>query len=64
MIERDEDLFSDFSFLRTHHSYLINTSKISKFDKADGGQLIMEENHSVPVSARKKEQVLDILGKL
>lgn len=64
LLKEYEDLFSDFSFLRTHHSYLINTSKISKFDKADGGKLIMEENHSVPVSARKKEQVLDILGKL
>lgn len=64
LLKEYEDLFSDFSFLRTHHSYLINTSKISKFDKADGGQLIMEENHSVPVSARKKEQVLDILGRL
>lgn len=64
LLKEYEDLFSDFNFLRTHHSYLINTSKISKFDKADGGQLIMEENHSVPVSARKKEQVLDILGKL
>lgn len=64
LLKEYEDLFSDFSFLRTHHSYLINTSKISKFDKADGGQLIMDENHSVPVSARKKEQVLDILGKL
>lgn len=64
LLKEYEDLFSDFSFLRTHHSYLINTSKISKFDKTEGGQLIMEENHSVPVSARKKEQVLDILGKL
>lgn len=64
LLKEYEDLFSDFSFLRTHHSYLINTSKISKFDKADGGQLIMEESHSVPVSARKKEQVLDILGRL
>jgi two-component system LytT family response regulator len=64
LLKEYEDLFADFSFLRTHHSYLINTSKISKFDKADGGQLIMEESHHVPVSARKKEQVLEILGRL
>ncbi len=64
LLKEYEDLFSDFNFLRTHHSYLINTSKISKFDKTDGGQLIMDENHAVPVSARKKEQVLEILGKL
>lgn len=64
ILKEYEDLFEDFGFLRTHHSYLINTTKISKFDKTDGGQLILEENHSVPVSARKKEQVLEILGKL
>ena len=64
ILKEYEDLLSDFGFLRTHHSYLINTSKISKFDKADGGQLILDEKYSVPVSARKREQVLDILGKL
>ncbi len=64
LLKEYEDLLADFGFLRTHHSYLINTSKISKFDKADGGQLILDEKHSVPVSARKREQVLDILGKL
>lgn len=64
LLKEYEDLFEDFGFLRTHHSYLINTSKISKFDKRDGGQLILEENHSVPVSTRKKEQVLEILGKI
>lgn len=64
LLKEYEDLFSDFNFLRTHHSYLINAAKISKFDKTDGGQLIMEENHFVPVSSRKKEQVLEILGRL
>ena len=64
LLKEYEDLFEDFGFLRTHHSYLINMSKISKFDKKDGGQLILEENHSVLVSTRKKDQVLEILGKI
>ena len=64
ILKEYEELLGDFGFLRTHHSYLINTSKILKFDKADGGQLVLEENHSVPVSARKKEEVLHILSKL
>lgn len=64
LLKEYEDLLTDFGFLRTHHSYLINMKKITKFDKTDGGQLILEENHSVPVSARKREQVLDILSRV
>lgn len=64
LLKEYEELFEEFGFLRTHHSYLINTSKIFKFDKNDGGQLILEENHCVPVSSRKREMVLEILGKI
>lgn len=64
LLKEYEDLLTDFNFLRTHHSYLINAKKIIKFDKTDGGQLILEESHSVPVSARKKEQVLEILSRI
>ncbi len=64
LLKEYEELLDDFGFLRTHHSYLINTKKITKFDKADGGQLILEEGHSVPVSARKKEQVLEVLSRV
>ena len=63
LLKEYEELFSDFGFLRTHNSYLINVSKIVKFSKAECGQLIMEEDYVVPVSARKKEQVLELLGK-
>ncbi len=64
LLKEYEELLEDFGFLRTHHSYLINMKKINKFDKSDGGQLILEESHSVPVSARKREQVLDILSRI
>ncbi len=64
ILKEYDDLLCDYGFIRTHHSYLVNTTKITRFDKADGGQLFLEENHSVPVSTRKKEQVLDLLSKL
>lgn len=64
LLKEYEDLLTDFDFLRTHHSYLVNKKKATKFDKTDGGQLILEEGYYVPVSARKKEQVLDILSRI
>lgn len=56
-----EDMLTPHNFIRTHHSYLINPSKIKMYDKADGGALILEGGHSVPISKRKKEAVMDII---
>ncbi|NOT50782.1 MAG: response regulator transcription factor [Chitinophagaceae bacterium] len=56
-----ENILEPLGFIRTHHSYLVNPSKIIRFDKSDGGSLILEDNHSVPLSQRKKEWVLTLL---
>lgn len=53
-----------FHFLRVHHSYLVNLEKVIKFDKTDGGHLILSNQSKVPVSSRKKEQVLAELAKV
>ena len=58
-----DELLSGQGFIRTHHSYLVNTSKIKMLDKKDGGLLILSGGHHVPVSQRKKEAVLDLLSK-
>lgn len=58
-----EDLLVDDGFIRCHHSHLVNTTKILRFEKGDGGTLVMENKDIVPVSQRKKEQVLEILSR-
>lgn len=58
-----EELLEGLGFIRCHHSHIINTSKIVRFDKSEGGSLVLEENHLAPVSSRKRELVLDILSK-
>lgn len=63
LLKEYEDLFEEHNFIRTHRSYLVNISKILKFHKANEEQLILEENHSVPVSSRKKDLVLTMLNK-
>jgi two-component system LytT family response regulator len=56
-----EDLLSEHSFLRVHQSHLINHRYIHSFLKKDGGFISMKNNHIVPVSVRKKAELMALL---
>jgi two-component system, LytTR family, response regulator len=57
-----EELLSPAGFFRTHHSCLVNPAKIKVYDrKTDSGTLILEGGHTIPVSQRKKDMVLQLL---
>lgn len=59
-----EELLTPFGFIRPHHSHLININKILRFDKTDGGNLILQNSVEIPVSQRKKSAVLELLENL
>ncbi|HNQ68924.1 MAG TPA: LytTR family DNA-binding domain-containing protein [Bacteroidales bacterium] len=59
-----EKLLPVNNFVRVHNSHLVNISKIRKYEKHISGCLIMTDNSSVPVSARKKESLMHFLNKL
>lgn len=63
-IKEYEEILEPMGFTRTHQSHLVNISKILRFDKLDGGHLVMENEDIVPVSQRKREEVIDTLSKL
>jgi two-component system LytT family response regulator len=63
-IKEYEEMLTPFNFIRVHHSHLINLRQILRFDKGDGGILIMANKDSVPVSQRKRESLLEILNQL
>jgi two-component system LytT family response regulator len=57
-----EELLAPAGFIRTHHSCLVNPAKIKVYDrKTDSGTLILEGGHTVPVSQRKKDFVIQLL---
>ncbi len=58
-----EEMLTPLGFLRTHHSYVVNPAKIKIYDKTDGGALILDSGHSVPLSQRRKDLVLQSLEK-
>ena len=52
-------LLAPFSFIRTHHSFLVNIDHVTELKKTDGGYLIMSDNSEVPISTRKRIDVLE-----
>lgn len=56
-----DDLLLDAGFLRVHHSHLINMNHLFCFEKAEG-HVVMKDDSIVPVSNRKKDQLLELLN--
>lgn len=59
-----EDLLTDLNFYRVHQSHLVNTKFIREFVKNEGGHLIMTDGSLVPVSTRKRPEVVKMLDEL
>ena len=57
------DLLKQYDFIRVHQSHLVNLQFIKEFIKSDGGYLLMKNKKTVPVSVRKKSEVIETLGK-
>jgi two-component system LytT family response regulator len=59
-----EEMLSDHGFFRVHKSFLINIIHISRFDKADGGFVILTNDIKVPVASRKRDLLLEMFDRL
>jgi two-component system LytT family response regulator len=59
-----DTLLSGHSFFRAQQSHLININFIERYDKQDGGYVIMKDGASVPLSPAKKEQFFKLLENL
>jgi two-component system LytT family response regulator len=53
-----EELLEDHSFLRVHHSHLVNLNEIHRYVKGEGGYLVMTNEASIDVSRSRKEMLL------
>jgi two-component system LytT family response regulator len=59
-----EELLKESGFFRAHKSFLVNLSDIVRFEKGDGGFLVMSNNDRVPVASRKRDELLEIFHRL
>jgi two-component system LytT family response regulator len=58
-----DELLQEHKFIRVHHSHLVNARKILELQKNDD-LLIMSDHSEVPVSSRKKQDVIKALEHL
>lgn len=59
-----EEMLTECGFYRIHKSYLINLVHIKRFDRQDGGYIILTNGLKVPVASRKRDEVLGLLERL
>jgi two-component system LytT family response regulator len=56
-----EEILLPHDFIRVHQSHLISLDYVCEFLKKDGGYLLMKNGDMIPVSSRKRQEVLAIL---
>jgi two-component system LytT family response regulator len=64
LLKEYDDMLSGHGFFRVHRSHLINLQHIKKFDRQDGGYVVLTGNIKVPVSSRSREKLLQLFDKL
>lgn len=58
------DLLKESHFLRVHQSHLVNTKYIKEYIKSDGGYLVLKDKSTIPVSVRKRAEVIEALNSI
>jgi len=56
----DEKLPDEY-FFRCHKKYLINKDNIRVHDKSNGGYVVMEGGHQIPISKDRRDDFLDFI---
>lgn len=59
-----EEVLESKGFCRVHHSYLINLRYVQRYIRGDGGEVVMANNKTLPVSRNKKQEFLSLLEKI
>ena len=55
-----DEMLEDAGFFRTHQSHLVNLNHVLRYEKADGGYLVMDDQSTVPISSRKKDALFEL----
>ena len=58
--EIEEQLHDFSSFMRGHHSYIVNLNEVIKYVRGEGGYLVMSDGSTVNVSRSRKDALLKL----
>ena len=57
-----DEMLTPSGFFRSHQSHLINLLFFDRLDKAEGGVIFMKNGEQVPISVRKKDDLIQALA--
>jgi two-component system LytT family response regulator len=55
-----EELLADSGFFRVHKSYLVNMAHAKRFEKANGGFVVMSDESRIPVASRRRDKLMEL----
>lgn len=58
-----ESQLEPHGFLRVHHSHLVNMGEVKMYLHREGGVLVLSTNDEVPIAHRRKQEVVEALGR-
>lgn len=63
-LKKYEQELKPYHFVRVHNSHIINVDYITKFSNSNGGVIELINGTTIPVSKRKKEELIKIISEL
>ena len=63
-LKENEELLSQYNFIRPHKSHLVNIKYIKSYIRQEGGYILMNDGNRIPVSRRKKDKIMEIIFNL
>jgi two-component system LytT family response regulator len=57
-----ESMLGDHGFFRVHNSHLVNLKEVKRYLRTDGGYIVMNDDSTISISPRKKEELLQLLA--
>ena len=64
LLKEYDEMLKECGFYRVHKSYLINMRHIERFEKGEGGYVVLENEAKVPVASRKREELMEMFDRL
>lgn len=56
-----QEILPNDLFFRAHHSHLVNLDHIRKYERGDGGTLVMSDGARIMVSRSRKQELLSLI---